>query len=274
MAAETIITIAAAGGAALGAGWSWRHAWWRPAVDWRRPRVLMYHMIREPIPGARFNKLRVRPAIFERQVRLLRDRGFSFVFASELFEGALPAKPVCLTFDDGYADNLLAADPVLERYGAKATLYLVEEREGGWSSRKKTHHSDDELAAEAKLSDEQVRQMAASGRWELGGHTKTHANLPALCDEAAREEILSARRSFPERFGAEARTFAYPFGLFEERHAAMVREAGYLSAATTEAGIVDPGGDAMRAPRVKVSGKDSLLDFSLRLRGGRRGARR
>jgi peptidoglycan/xylan/chitin deacetylase (PgdA/CDA1 family) len=234
----------------------------------------MYHIVREPVRGARFNKLRVRPAMFERQVKLLRDRGFTFVFASELFEGELPAKPVCLTFDDGYADNLLAADPVLDRYDAKATLYLVEEREGGWSSRKKAHHADDELASEPKLADEQARSMAASGRWELGGHTRTHANLLTLSDDEARVEIASARSSFPERYGAEARTFAYPFGLFEEKHAAMVREAGYLGAVTTDAGVADLQGDPMRVARVKVSGKDSLLDFSLRLRGGKRGATR
>ena len=49
---------------------SYKYTWWKPAVDWKRPRVLMYHMVREHIDGAKFNKLRVTPAQFEQQVTL------------------------------------------------------------------------------------------------------------------------------------------------------------------------------------------------------------
>ena len=48
---------------------SWRYAWWRPATPWNRPRVLMYHMVREEIPESCYNKLRVSPVEFEKQVR-------------------------------------------------------------------------------------------------------------------------------------------------------------------------------------------------------------
>ena len=154
MTGEAVITVGAAVGVLAGVYWSSRHAWWKPSVAWSRPRVLMYHMVRDPRPGARFNKLRVPPSVFEKQIAWLKDRGFTFVFASELASGDLPERAVCLTFDDGYEDNLLAADPVLERHGARATLYLVGDREGGWSSKKKAHHGDAELASEPKLSDE------------------------------------------------------------------------------------------------------------------------
>lgn len=260
---------------AAGLWWSTRIAWWRRPLPWRRPRVLMYHMVREHRPGARFNKLRVRPAAFERQVAWLRDNGFTFVFASRHFEGdPLPERAVCLTFDDGYADNLLAADPVLERHGACATLYLVEAREGGWSSKKNAHHGDDELASEPKLTDEQVRALLATGRWELGGHTRTHALLTALPDDEAREEIASARASFADKYGVTPPTFAYPFGIFDESHARMASEAGFIGAMTTEAGIPDAATDPMMTPRVKVSGKDGMLAFRVRLRNGRRGWRK
>jgi len=275
MTGEAVITIGAAVVALAGVYWSSRHAWWKPSAAWSRPRVLMYHMVRDPIPGARFNKLRVPPDVFEEQVAWLKERGFTFVFASELAGGDLPERSVCLTFDDGYADNLLAADPVLERYGAKATLYLVGERDAGWSSKKKAHHGDEELAGEPKLSDEQTRAMVASGRWELGGHTRTHANLLALDEREAREEIEWSRRAFPERFGVEAETFAYPFGLFNDRHAALVREAGYTSAVTTTPGIPErDAADLLRVPRVKVSGKEGMFDFVTRVRTGMRGWRK
>lgn len=257
------------------AGWlSSRYAWWRAAAPWDQPRVLMYHMVCDHRPGTRFNKLRVTPAAFAQQIQWLHQRGFHFVFASQLFSNQpLREKSVCITFDDGYEDNLLAADPVLAKFGAVATLYLVGDRTGGWSSKKKVHHADDELQAEPKLSDEQVESMLATRRWELGGHTKTHANLTTIDDATAYEEIAAARSDFIEKFGTAPATFAYPFGLFESKHATMVREAGFIGAVTVEPGIAPrPYRDAMSVPRVKISGKDGMISFALRMRGGKRGA--
>ncbi|CAN0604143.1 unnamed protein product, partial [Ectocarpus sp. 12 AP-2014] len=180
-----------------------RFAWWRGTVDYRHPRILMYHMVREPAPGAKFNKLRVRPQDFARQVQFLSEDGWYFATMAELAKpDELPEKTVVLTFDDGYEDNLVHADPVLARYDARATLYLVEDRfDRDWSTYKKAHHDSGELGREPKLQDQQLEEMLASGRWELGGHTRTHANLAKL-DEAQREtEIAGARQALASRFG-------------------------------------------------------------------------
>jgi peptidoglycan/xylan/chitin deacetylase (PgdA/CDA1 family) len=251
-----------------------RYAWWRPTVDYRRPRILMYHMVQEPRPGARFNKLRVSPALFEAQLRWLSERGWRFAFMSDLLgPDPLPEKTVVLTFDDGYEDNLLQADPILARYGARATLYLVEDRfDRDWSTSKKAHHDSGELMREPKLSDAQVLTMLASGRWELGGHTRTHANLATLDEAQRREEIGDARSSLAQRFGVPVDSFAYPFGIYSAADVAAAAAAGYRTAVTTLEGIpVDLAAEALELKRVKVSGRDSLRAFALRLRTGRRG---
>lgn len=233
----------------------------------------MYHMVSEHRPKARFNKLRVRPKAFADQIKWLQKEGFHFVFASELVDhGNLPDRTICLTFDDGYADNLTVADSVLEACGAKATLYLVEDRTGGWSSKKKSHHADDELQQEPKLTDEQVRTMLASGRWELGAHSTSHANLPALGLEEAFSEITEARKRFVATFGVTPTTFAYPFGLYGSRDTGIVGETGYMAAMTTEPGIDSPANwDLLALSRIKVSGKDGLFSFKLRIKSGKRG---
>jgi peptidoglycan/xylan/chitin deacetylase (PgdA/CDA1 family) len=251
-----------------------RFAWWRRTVAYRHPRILMYHMVCEPRADARFNKLRVAPANFEQQLRWLKDEGWHFAFMSDLVQApALPEKTVILTFDDGYEDNLLNADPVMERYGAKATLYVVEDRfDRDWSTSKKAHHDSGELMRESKLSDAQLEQMIASGRWELGGHTRTHANLARVNASERDTEIAGARQSLSARFAVPVDSFAYPFGIYGSEDVAAARAAGFTTAVTTEEGIpLDIASQAMELPRIKVSGKDSMLAFRLRMRTGFRG---
>ena len=251
---------------------SWRYAWWRPVIPWNRTRVLMYHMVCRHRPGTRFNKLRVPPEEFRKQVSWLSRKGFTFLHASELLAPSPPLSSVCLTFDDGYRDNLLEADRVLAEFGGKATLYLVTERGGSWSSKRKAHHSDDELVSEPKLSDDEVRELLSTGRWELGGHTTTHANLSKLSTEEARREISAARQDHEERFGMIPPTFAYPFGIYKSCHCKLVEEAGYLAAVTVEPGVMrSPPSCPYEIPRVKISGKEGMLGFMLRMRGGKRG---
>ncbi len=253
---------------------SFRYAWWRPRVPDEHPRVLMYHMVREAIPGTRFNKLRVPPAKFAQQLAWLKQHGWHFAFLSELGQGELPPRTVAITFDDGYRDNLLA-DPILAEHGAKATLFLVEDRHNvDWSVARKAHHDEGELMREEKLTDPEVMQMLASGRWELGAHTVSHAPLPSLDEGRKRAEIVGGREALEGKFSARVQSLAYPFGLFDDRDVALTREAGYSFAVTTEPGISrNLGAEALRLKRVKVSGTEGMLAFALRMRTGRRGVK-
>lgn len=266
-----LIAVAAAA-LAVALGFSFRFAWWRRRVDYRWPRILMYHMVRQPLPGCRFNKLRVAPEAFERQLQWLVDRGWRFAFLSELAELEDAEKTVVLTFDDGYRDNYLAAHPLLLKYGAKATLFLVIDRhDRDWSRMKKASHDSGELRAEPKLSDDDVQAMLDSGVWQLGAHTLTHALLPALDDADRRSEIGGSKEILQSRFNVAVDTFAYPFGIYDDRDVAAVAATGYRYAVTTEPGIsAETQSEALRLKRIKVSSKDNLLVFALRMRTGRR----
>ena len=88
--------------------------------------IVMYHRIHNrPLPN---DGGRVLPTLeFEEQLMFLRDEGYTTLFASDyqrIREGKLecPQRPIILTFDDGYDDNLLEAYPLLRRYGMKAQL--------------------------------------------------------------------------------------------------------------------------------------------------------
>ncbi len=260
----------------LGLIWfSLRYAWWRPATDYRYPRILSYHMIAAPRPGARFNGLRVSPRLFERQLQWLSAQGWQSFTVTELVAraGTLPEKSFAITFDDGYADNLFEALPLLKKYRFKATLYLVVDRfDRDWSVQRKKHHDEGELKREAKLSDQQVQALLDSGCVELGSHSMTHANFLQLEAAAIGWELEESKRVLEARFGVPVTSFAYPFGLYQPRQVHLVRRAGYCSAVTTREGIDDVNSwHTLELRRVKMSGKDNWLAFLMRMRGGRRG---
>lgn len=252
---------------------SYKYAWWKPAIDWKRPRILMYHMVRDHIDEAKFNKLRVKPAEFEKQVAWMKAEGFHFVTMQELQNnwGNHPEKTVAITFDDGYLDNLENAYPILEKYQAKATIYVVVDRhDRDWSTYKKAHHNSGELVREAKLSDSQVKLLADSDLVEIGSHTMTHANLAKLNDDECLVELVQSKQALELLTQKIINSFAYPFGIYAERDVQIAKRAGYTNAVTTKEGIDCLMPDFMQLQRIKISGKDSLFAVKLRLKLGKR----
>ena len=92
----------------------------------RGPVVLMYHRIaeRDPDPWG----LSVSPRHFAEQMEVLVAQRHPMALTEFISGGkvsALPADAVAVTFDDGYADNLLEAKPILERYRIPATVFVT-----------------------------------------------------------------------------------------------------------------------------------------------------
>ncbi len=257
---------------------SYRYAWWKRVVDYRYPRILMYHMIRDAIPGKKFNSLRVSPKVFETQIKYLYDNGWHSYTMEEAINHKknLPLKSVVITFDDGYQDNLTNALPILKKYGFKATIYLVNDRhDRDWSGYRKAKNEGAGLKDEPKLSDDEVKELLNSGLIEIGAHTLTHANLKKLDESESQREICTSKEQIEAQFQTTCRSFAYPFGLYGSKEVKIVADCGYSNAVITEVGIADLlNCDSFKIPRVTVSGKDNFFAFWLKLRTGKRGVKK
>ena len=130
-----------------------------------------------------------------RLLALLRYRVVDFEeIGAALREGRpLPRRSVAITIDDGYADNLEIAHPILRRHGFSATLFLISGKLGGvadWSSR--------ESATDGRplLSKEQALRLRSEGH-AIGAHTRTHRPLPTLAEEEARANTDSEKLTAP-----------------------------------------------------------------------------
>jgi peptidoglycan/xylan/chitin deacetylase (PgdA/CDA1 family) len=100
------------------------------------PIVLMYHRIENSLSFFDPWRLTVTLENFDRQLKILAANREVFSlqeFMTAYKAGALPCNAVAVTFDDGYADNLLLAKPVLKKYGIPATAFLVTDTLGSRS---------------------------------------------------------------------------------------------------------------------------------------------
>jgi len=217
--------------------------------------VVMYHRVAiRPLPN---DGGRVLPTPeFEDQLRYLHDEGYTTLFASDYLAIAAgrrpcPARPIMLTFDDGYDDNLFEAYPLLRRYGMKATFFVIVDSVG-----MPGHMSWDDLA---RISTDYV---------ELGAHTMSHAALAGASARRLDSEVGLCRVAIAYHLaGRDVTSFAFPFGSHDDEAVAAVRAAGFTVAFTTERGLNDWHDEPLRLRRVAVARGTSLRAFAARIGG-------
>jgi peptidoglycan/xylan/chitin deacetylase (PgdA/CDA1 family) len=90
-------------------------------ADCAAPLVLMYHRIAEPASDPW--RLSVTPENFSKQLDLLATE-FTIIPAASRGEQH-HGRTISITFDDGYADNLHAAQPILAEHSASATVFVT-----------------------------------------------------------------------------------------------------------------------------------------------------
>lgn len=250
---------------------SLKYVWWYPNANMNKTRIMMYHMITEQLPSKKKSGLRVSPEMFEKHLEYFSNNGWRFIKMSELDSYKDEDKVVAITFDDGYLDNYTKALPLLKKYNACATLYLVIDRHNNdWSVKKNPKHNSGALASEEKLTDRQIQEMLDSGIFELGGHTISHPYLPNTSFKDKKHEMIECKKILESKFNTSVSSFAYPFGVYGDEDIDIIKTSKYESAVTTDEGVAESN-SIFQLKRIKASGKDNFFAFKLRVNKGFRG---
>ncbi|MFG3517621.1 polysaccharide deacetylase family protein [Streptomyces bobili] len=190
-------------------------------------KILMYHLVQN-LPGP----MAVPPDRFGEQMELLADGAYTVVTEDDLHtmhaQGRpLPANAVLITFDDGYANTVTTALPVLERLGLPAVMAVC----GSYLGPERPRHVPHPVQEMADLA--QVQAWAASGR-AVAAHTYTHQRLTGLSPRALAWQTAGDHEVLTTLLGRPPRTFAYPYGAYDLRVQRAVAELYPLALATDD----------------------------------------
>jgi len=206
--------------------------------------ILMYHRVGhvQASTPAMTRALTVAPKTFADEMQWIVAHGFHAITQQQLFQalefgGPLPAKPVMITFDDGYRDVLWNAAPVLARLHVPATAYVITGRISGPDS--------------SFLTWPELSELERLGI-EIGSHTVHHLELPGLTPANALDELIVSRRELERHLHHPAQWFAYPAGAVDAGVLPLVRRAGYVLAVTTRPGSYQNARDPFELHRYEV----------------------
>ena len=184
------------------------------------------------------------------------DEGLARVLEEEAPEEPL----VAITFDDGTADFVDGALPVLERYRLPVTLYVATEFVE--SRLEFPHHG-------VPVSWEGLRDARATNLVDIASHTHRHRLLDRLPDDEVADELDRSITLIQQRLGVDPRHFAYPKAIAGSRGADRAVRARFRSAALAGTrpnryGHTDP----FRLTRSPIQVSDGMRWFQHKARGG------
>jgi peptidoglycan/xylan/chitin deacetylase (PgdA/CDA1 family) len=115
--------------------------------------------------------------------------------SQQLLDGNIDKqKVVILTFDDGYKNQYSNAKPILDKYGFKATFYIVCNYVGSGDNR---------------MTWEQIHSLHDEGH-DIAAHTMNHDDLSKLSPQAVEYEVAQSKQCLLDK-GINPKSFAYPF---------------------------------------------------------------
>ena len=222
--------------------------------------ILMYHRVATlwgDEPAITVN-LTVEPQEYGLQMQWLKDQGYTTVTQLQLFNalmhGAeLPAKPIMITFDDGYRGIVTNAAPVMQRLGMTGTAYVVTDR-----------IAENPKTAPTWMTWPQLKLLERRG-WDIGSHTVSHRELPSLSHDEALKQLRQSRFALEHHLRHPVQWFCYPAGRLDASSVELVREAGYVLATTTQSGVEHSASDPLRLTRVRISNSTGVRGLAAAL---------
>ncbi|WP_426060648.1 polysaccharide deacetylase family protein [Hymenobacter sp. B1770] len=223
--------------------------------------VLMYHKIPDA-PLATKHQIYVTKENFEKHLAYFKKQKLSPITFADYLKFAsgewplenFPARPIILTFDDGYTDNYTNLLPLMQQYGYRGVMYLLGDfniRHNKWDV------ETDPAEPRSEIMNLAQKQAFVAAGWEIGAHTMSHPRLTTLPLPDAASEIQRSKNELEAALQTEIVSFAYPFGDLNDAVKKAVYEAGFALGVSTDTGGMHIEDDRMQVFRINMFPNES-----------------
>lgn len=219
------------------------------AMAQKKVPILIYHSIDE-FNGHGIKELYVTQKNFETQMIYLRDHGYTLLTFDRWKDLNRVNKPIFITFDDGYKNNLHAFDIfqklTSDRFKPRGTTFVIS----------------DFIGRSNRLSISDLKRMADSGVMSIQSHTATHPDLTKITDYEY--ELKQSKDKIEKITGKPVIALAYPYGNFNDKVVAETKKYYLFGLTTTpelfsEKNIKD---ELYLLPRIYIKYSTTLADFA------------
>lgn len=233
--------------------------------------VLVYHHIQENVQS----DVSCTPEQFSAQIIALKNAGFTPLTLAQtrlFLAGALPeiARPVLITFDDGYESLYHFALPVAVAEKVPMTVFVITSRIG-----RKIQFAE-------YLNERQIKEMANSGYFDFGSHTHdlhndsvtiynafgASAENPVL--RLVQHDLRMSSARFAAIIGQRPQAIAWPYGKFNPAFSTIARQSGFRLHFTSASGYNEPGANPFAIKRIPVTARDTPESVLKKASGGQR----
>lgn len=228
--------------------------------------VILYHRVTDELRDS----LTVGIEQFERQMAIL-SKYCMPVSIEQVLSGRFRRRPrrpiVCVTFDDGYADNFTSAVPILLRHRIPAAFFVSTGLIG--TDRSFPHDVGKVPASLRNMSWQDLRSMKRDG-FTVGSHTVGHIDCAKETREAVERELRDSLATLRTNLGTENVILAYPYGGRENMTAErleLVRACGYIGCLSAYGGFNKGTVDPYNVLRCGINWTFSDLAFRSRIAG-------
>ena len=190
--------------------------------------ILGLHRVGFPPPNAKIRGLFISPQMLAFQLSMIRKMGYRFLTMEQALSNP-NGKNAVITFDDGYADNLTHALPVLREFEAPATIFVITKNVG--QKNVVWREAGENLPADI-LDWRSLEKLQQHG-WEIGSHAHRHIHL-ARYNEADQESVIwQSIVEIKKNLGVRPVSFAYPYGSYNESTKKVLKRLSIKYAVTT-----------------------------------------